>query len=50
MLINAVSTGKLPVSDLITHRFNLSDMMQAYETFINASDNKTMKIFIDATK
>ncbi|ENY53762.1 Alcohol dehydrogenase [Metamycoplasma alkalescens 14918] len=50
MLINAVSTGKLPVSDLITHRFNLSDMMQAYETFINASDNEAMKIFIDATK
>ncbi|ENY68626.1 Alcohol dehydrogenase [Metamycoplasma auris 15026] len=50
MLINAVSTGKLPVSQLITHKFNLSDMMKAYETFINAADNKAMKIFIDATK
>ncbi|WP_308507172.1 zinc-dependent alcohol dehydrogenase family protein [Mycoplasmopsis agalactiae] len=50
MLINAVSTGKLPVQGLITHRFNLSDMMSAYDTFLNASDNKAMKIFIDATK
>ncbi|BAP00857.1 alcohol dehydrogenase [Mycoplasmopsis californica HAZ160_1] len=50
MLINAVSTGKLPVEGLITHKFNLSDMMKAYDTFLNASDNKAMKIFIDATK
>ncbi|VEU75672.1 Sorbitol dehydrogenase [Mycoplasmopsis maculosa] len=50
MLINGVSTGKLPVEKLITHKFNLSDMMKAYETFLNAADTKAMKLLIDAEK
>ncbi|VWL85578.1 zinc-dependent alcohol dehydrogenase family protein [Oceanivirga miroungae] len=50
LLINGVSTGKLPVSKLITHKFDLSDIMNAYDTFLNASDTKAMKLLIDAEK
>lgn len=50
LLINAVATKKLPVDKLVTHHFNLSDIMKAYETFLNATDSKAMKLLIDAEK
>ncbi len=50
MLMKAVSTNKLPMKNLITHRFNLSDMMSAYDTFLNASETKAMKLIIDSQK
>ncbi len=48
MLMKAVSTGKLPVKELITHRFKLSEIEKAYEVFLNASKEKAMKLIIDA--
>ncbi|WP_237023530.1 zinc-dependent alcohol dehydrogenase family protein [Mycoplasma miroungirhinis] len=50
LLINAVATKKLPVDKLVTHYFNLSDIMKAYETFLNAADTEAMKVLIDAQK
>ncbi len=48
MLMKAVSTNKLPVDKLITHRFKFDDMMKAYDTFLNASETNAMKLIIDA--
>ncbi len=47
MLLRAVSTGKLPVEQLITHRYTLSEIEKAYDVFLNASKEKAMKIIID---
>ncbi len=47
MLMKAVSTNKLPMKKLITHRFKLSEMEKAYDVFLNASETKAMKLIID---
>lgn len=47
MLLKAVSTNKLPVQNLITHHFKLSEIEKAYEVFLNASKEQAMKIIID---
>ncbi len=47
MLLRAVSTGKLPVHELITHHYKLSEIETAYDVFLNASREKVMKIIID---
>ena len=41
-----VSTGKLKLKPLITHRFNFNDYKRAYE-FIDANAAKTLKVMID---
>lgn len=48
MLIKAASTNKLPLKKLITHRFDLNQIEKAYEVFLNASEEKAMKIIIQA--
>jgi alcohol dehydrogenase len=45
-LLKAYAAGKINPLDLITHRFHLSEMTQAYEVFGNASKNKTLKVII----
>ncbi|MFV0432084.1 MAG: zinc-dependent alcohol dehydrogenase family protein [Alphaproteobacteria bacterium] len=47
MLIKAVSTGKLPLTKMVTHHFKLSETEKAYEVFLNAEKEKAMKIIID---
>lgn len=49
MLIKAAATNKLPLHQLITHHFNLSDIEKAYEVFLNAAQEKAMKLIINAT-
>jgi alcohol dehydrogenase len=46
MLMKTVKSGKLKPERLITHRFKLSDVMKAYETFGNAQKDKTLKVII----
>jgi len=48
MLLKNVSSGKLEPKKLITHRFMLQDMLEAYEVFGNAGKEKAMKVIIDA--
>jgi alcohol dehydrogenase len=47
MLLKTVCSGKLKPEKLITHRFQLSDVMRAYDTFGNAQKEKALKVIID---
>ncbi|ELQ8316734.1 zinc-dependent alcohol dehydrogenase family protein [Pseudomonas baetica] len=46
MLIKTVQAGKIDASQLITHRFALNDILQAYEIFGNAAQEKAMKVIL----
>lgn len=46
MLLKTVNAGKLSPEKLITHRFKLSEVMSAYDTFGNAQKEKTLKVII----
>lgn len=46
MLIKTVAANKIDVSKMITHRFTLDQVMEAYDVFLNASREKAMKIII----
>ncbi|AGI25579.1 zinc-dependent alcohol dehydrogenase family protein [Pseudomonas sp. MT3] len=47
MLLKSVQAGKLQPEQLITHRFALADILQAYETFGKAAENKALKVIIE---
>lgn len=46
MLLKTVQAGKIEPSKLITHRFKLDDIIQAYEVFGNAAKEKAMKVIL----
>lgn len=46
MLLKTVQSGKINSQSLITHRFSKDQIIEAYETFSKASDNKTLKVII----
>jgi alcohol dehydrogenase len=46
MLFKNVQSGKLEPKRLITHRFKLEQIIQAYNTFENASKEKALKIIL----
>jgi alcohol dehydrogenase len=45
-LLRAVTAQKLDAASLITHRFRLENMDEAYDTFGKAADSKAMKVII----
>lgn len=45
-LLKIFCTGKLKPSELITHHFNLKDIVKAYEIFRNYSDQNALKIIL----
>jgi len=45
-LLRAVTAQKLDPASLITHRFRLENMDEAYDTFGKAADSKAMKVII----
>tara|TARA_B100000780_G_C21105861_1_gene446544 strand:+ start:335 stop:1381 length:1047 start_codon:yes stop_codon:yes gene_type:complete len=47
MLLKAVATNKLPLKKMITHRFKLSEIIHAYDVFLNGSKEKALKIIIE---
>jgi alcohol dehydrogenase len=47
LLLKTVNSGKLKPSKLITHRFQLSDVMKAYDTFGNAQKEKALKVIMN---
>jgi alcohol dehydrogenase len=47
LLLKTVNSGKLKPNQLITHRFQLKDVLKAYETFGNAQKEKTLKVIIN---
>lgn len=46
MLLKTVSSGKIDPQKLITHHFNLNEILHAYEVFGNASKEKAMKVIL----
>lgn len=48
MLLKTVGSGKLDPKKLITHRFGLDEILDAYEVFANAAREKAMKVIIAA--
>jgi alcohol dehydrogenase len=52
MLLKIVASGKLQPDKLVTHRFAMSDIMKAYDTFGNAAKEGALKVALknDGTK
>jgi alcohol dehydrogenase len=48
MLLKTLQTGKVNPAELITHRFKLDEILDAYEVFGNAAREKAMKVLISA--
>ncbi|WP_423190389.1 zinc-dependent alcohol dehydrogenase family protein [Alkalibacterium sp. f15] len=47
MLLKTVESGKIAPNELVTHHYHFNDMLEAYKTFENASENKALKLIID---
>ena len=43
-------SGRLAPDKLITHRFRLHDIMNAWETFGHAADTHALKVIIEAAE
>ncbi|SFN40114.1 alcohol dehydrogenase [Nitrosospira briensis] len=46
MLMKTVMSGKIQPKDLITHYFQLEDIMAAYDAFSNAMEERALKVII----
>jgi alcohol dehydrogenase len=46
MLLKTVLSGKLRPEKLITHRFALNEIMEAYDIFGNAAEEKALKVIL----
>ena len=49
LLLKAVSGGKLNPAPLITHRYTLDRILDAYKTFAQAAQSKALKVLISAS-
>lgn len=48
MLLKVLQAKKIDPKQLITHRFKLADILEAYETFGNAARTKALKVILEA--
>lgn len=48
MLLKTVQSGKIDPKRLITHRFKLDKILEAYDTFGKAATTKALKVIIEA--
>jgi len=48
MLLKVLRAGKIDPKLLITHRFKLSAIVEAYETFANAAKTRALKVILEA--
>jgi alcohol dehydrogenase len=46
MLLRLVAAGKLPVEAFVTHRFDLADIVSAYDTFGRAAQTQALKVLL----
>ncbi len=46
MLLKIVKSGRLDAKRLVSHRFELSEIMKAYDTFENASKERALKVVL----
>jgi len=49
MLLKTVTSGKLDPTKLITHRFSLDDVLEAYDVFGRAAETGALKVIIQAS-
>lgn len=49
MLLSTVQSKKIDPVQLVTHRFKLDEIIDAYETFENAAESKAIKIIIEVS-
>lgn len=50
LLLKTVESGKVQPEKLITHHFEMDDMLEAYEVFGNAAQEGTLKVIISNDK
>jgi len=48
MLLKTVQSNKIDPAQLITHRFPLDRILEAYDTFSRAADTGALKVIIAA--
>ncbi|KAD3515119.1 zinc-binding dehydrogenase [Arthrobacter yangruifuii] len=48
MLLKLVAEGKLPAEEFISHRYQLQDIMEAYDTFSRAAETNALKVILQA--
>jgi alcohol dehydrogenase len=48
MLLDTVQAKRIDATQLITHRFKLADILDAYETFAKAAETQALKVIIEA--
>lgn len=48
MLLDTVQAKRIDASKLITHHFDLADIVEAYDTFADAAETKALKVIIRA--
>lgn len=48
MLLKTVQSKRIDARQLITHRFKLDQILEAYEAFSKAADTKALKVIIEA--
>lgn len=48
MLLKTLNSGRVDPAKLVSHRFDLSDIIDAYEVFGNAAREKAMKVILQA--
>ena len=49
MLLNSLRSHKIDPTLLVTHRFKLDHILEAYETFGHAADTRALKVIIEAS-
>jgi alcohol dehydrogenase len=47
MLLDALHSKKIEPKRLVTHRFTLDDILEAYQTFANAAQSTALKVLIE---
>ena len=48
MLLKTVQSKRIDAKQLITHRFKLAQILEAYDTFARAADTRALKVIIEA--
>ena len=48
MLLKTVQARRIDARQLVTHRFRMGQILEAYDTFANAADTKALKVIIEA--
>ena len=48
MLLKTVQAQRIDARQLVTHRFRMGQILEAYDTFANAADTKALKVIIEA--